>query len=93
MYLQSLVLTHATTHSRDRWQQLMLIEYKKHVCSIKDCENSQEDFFLCKEHIEKYVKIVPSFDLYYELISNRIEEYIENPPPSDWEGVFVAKTK
>ena len=23
----------------------------------------------------------------------RIEEYIENPPPSDWEGVFVAKTK
>ena len=44
-------------------------------------------------HIEKYVNNVPSFNLYYELISNRIEEYIENPPPSDWEGVFVAKTK
>ena len=53
----------------------------------------KQDWASAREHIEKYVKIVPSFDLYYELISNRIEEYIENPPPSDWEGVFVAKTK
>ncbi len=52
-----------------------------------------QDWTSAREHIEKYVKIVPSFDLYYELISNRIEEYIENPPPNDWEGVFVAKTK
>jgi len=53
----------------------------------------KQDWVSAREHIKKYVKDVPSFDLYYELISNRIEEYIENPPPSDWEGVFVAKTK
>jgi adenylate cyclase len=53
----------------------------------------KQDWASAREHIEKYVKIVPTFDLYYELISNRIEEYIENPPPNDWKGVFVAKTK
>ena len=46
-----------------------------------------------KEHVKKYKAIVPSFNLYYELILNRTEEYIQNPPPSDWKGVFVAKTK
>ena len=54
--------------------------------------DTRENFEITKD-IEKYVNNVPSFNLYYELISNRIEEYIENPPPSDWEGVFVAKTK
>ena len=53
----------------------------------------KQDWASAREHIEKYVKIVPSFNLYFKLISNRIEEYIENPPPSNWEGVFVAKTK
>ena len=53
----------------------------------------KQDWASAREHIKKYVKNVPSFDLYYDLISNRIEEYIENPLPSDWEGVFVAKTK
>ena len=52
-----------------------------------------QDWSQASMHIEKYANNVPSFNLYYELISNRIEEYIENPPPSDWEGVFVAKTK
>jgi len=46
-----------------------------------------------KTHVKKYKETVPSFNLYYELISNRTQEYIKNPPPSDWEGVFVAKTK
>lgn len=32
----------------------MLIEYKTHICNIKNCEKSQEDFFICKEHLEKY---------------------------------------
>ena len=53
----------------------------------------KQDWASAREHIEKYVKIVPSFNLYFKLISNRIGEYIENPPPSNWEGVFVAKTK
>ena len=46
-----------------------------------------------KAHIKKYAENIPSFNLYFELISNRIEAYIENPPPSDWQGVFVAETK
>ena len=46
-----------------------------------------------KAHIKKYAENIPSFKLYFELISNRIEAYIENPPPSDWQGVFVAETK
>ena len=46
-----------------------------------------------KRHILFYKEKVPSFNLYYELISNRVEEYIENPPPNDWKGVFEAQTK
>ena len=46
-----------------------------------------------KTHILFYKEKVPSFNTYYELISNRVEEYIENPPPNDWQGVFVANTK
>ncbi len=46
-----------------------------------------------KTHILSYKEKVPSFNTYYELISNRVEEYIENPPPNDWQGVFVANTK
>jgi hypothetical protein len=32
----------------------MLIEYKENTCNIKNCENSQENYFICKEHLEKY---------------------------------------
>ena len=44
-------------------------------------------------HIGKYREKLPFFNLYYDLISDRTEEYSQNPPPSDWQGVFVAKTK
>ena len=35
------------------------------------------------------------FDLsgLYDLYEERITEYEANPPPSDWDGVFVATTK
>tara|TARA_B100000214_G_C23933204_1_gene611842 strand:- start:605 stop:1438 length:834 start_codon:yes stop_codon:yes gene_type:complete len=46
-----------------------------------------------KAHIGKYREKLPFFNLYYDLISDRTEEYSQNPPPSDWQGVFVAKTK
>ena len=46
-----------------------------------------------KTHILYYKEKVPSFNTYYELISNRVQEYLEDPPPNDWQGVFVANTK
>jgi adenylate cyclase len=30
---------------------------------------------------------------FYELYERRIAEYISAPPPADWDGVYVAKTK
>jgi hypothetical protein len=33
----------------------MLIEYKSNTCNIKDCQNPIKDYFLCTEHLEKYV--------------------------------------
>ncbi len=30
---------------------------------------------------------------YYEILSERINEYEKNPPPNDWDGVYVATSK
>jgi adenylate cyclase len=30
---------------------------------------------------------------YYELMEKRIRHYQEEPPPADWDGVFVATSK
>ena len=30
---------------------------------------------------------------YYEMIKERCEEYLRNPPPADWDGVFRSQTK
>ena len=30
---------------------------------------------------------------YYEMMSERINEYKQSPPPKDWDGVFVATSK
>lgn len=32
-------------------------------------------------------------DAYYELFSARMADFTKNPPPEDWDGVFVAKDK
>ena len=34
-----------------------------------------------------------ALDELYDLYRERIDEYRENPPPIDWDGVFVATTK
>ena len=44
-------------------------------------------------HIQKYQSQIHEFHLYYELFSNRINELKQNPPGSDWQGVFVADFK
>ena len=30
---------------------------------------------------------------YYEILTERINEYEKNPPPKDWDGVYVATSK
>jgi adenylate cyclase len=32
-------------------------------------------------------------EVLYDLYEERIEEYKENPPGSDWDGVFIATSK
>jgi len=32
-------------------------------------------------------------DVLYDLYDERIDEYVANPPPTDWDGVFVATSK
>ena len=32
-------------------------------------------------------------DVLYDLYEERIEEYRKNPPPTEWDGVFVATSK
>jgi len=35
----------------------------------------------------------PSLAGYYDIMSKRIEEFRHDPPPPDWDGVYVAKSK
>ena len=30
---------------------------------------------------------------YYEILSERINDYEKNPPPTNWDGVYVATSK
>ena len=30
---------------------------------------------------------------YYEILKERINEYEKNPPPKNWDGVYVATSK
>jgi len=41
---------------------------------------------------ERALKIAPQ-DGPSQVYSMRCQHYIENPPPEDWDGVFIMKTK
>ena len=43
-------------------------------------------------YFQKVLKIKPN-DGPAKVYLDRCEHYIENPPPADWDGVFVMKTK
>lgn len=50
------------------------------------------EFEQAKEHFAQALKIDPEdgpSKVYYA----RCKHYIENPPPEDWDGVFVMNTK
>jgi adenylate cyclase len=52
---------------------------------LRDWKKSRECFEYCK-------RIVPE-DGPSQIYFNRIEEYSQNPPPEDWDGVFTMQTK
>ncbi len=43
-------------------------------------------------HFEKALSIIPD-DGPSQMYINRCKEYIQSPPPPDWDGVYVMKTK
>lgn len=45
-----------------------------------------------KKYFARAIKIDPE-DGPSKVYYRRCEHYIENPPPDDWDGVFVMKTK
>ena len=44
-------------------------------------------------HMEKCREMRPDMDVLWDLYQERLEEYRENPPPADWDGVFRATSK
>jgi len=69
-------------------QQLQLLEqYNKALALYK-----QRKFQEALEEFKKALQIVPD-DEPSQLYVERCLEYIKNPPPEDWDGVFVMKTK
>jgi adenylate cyclase len=55
----------------------------------------QQDFSGATQAIERCRKFGDGFGLSYlfDIYSERIRVFEENPPPSDWNGVFVLETK
>jgi hypothetical protein len=43
--------------------------------------------------IDELISSPNELALYYRHMKKRIDEYITNPPATDWEGVYVAKNK
>ena len=56
-------------------------------------EYRQQNWQAAKAMIQELTVCPNELGLYYAHMSARIEEYIINPPPLDWEGVYVAKNK
>ncbi len=54
----------------------------------------KQDWKFCTDAIsELRGKFAGTLDSYYDIITDRIEDYKKNPPPRDWDGVYVATTK
>ena len=52
-----------------------------------------QDFGQAEELCKTCRTIPGSPEVLYDLYDERIEEYKENPPGPDWDGVFVATSK
>ena len=54
----------------------------------------KQDWKHCKDCIDSLMgQFSGSLDSYYEIITDRIEEFKKNPPSKEWDGVYVATTK
>ena len=54
----------------------------------------KQDWKHCKDCIDNLMgQFDGSLDSYYEIITDRIEEFKKNPPSKEWDGVYVATTK
>ena len=56
-------------------------------------EYRQQNWQAAKAIIQELTASPNELELYYAHMRTRIEEYVTNPPPADWEGVYVAKNK
>lgn len=56
-------------------------------------EYRQQNWQAAKAIIQELTASPNELGLYYAHMRTRIEEYVTNPPPADWEGVYVAKNK
>lgn len=56
-------------------------------------EYRQQNWQAAKAIIQELTASPNELGLYYAHMRTRIEEYVTNPPPTDWEGVYVAKNK
>lgn len=53
----------------------------------QDWDRALETISLCRDRLDGVL------NGFYDIYVSRIEEYKANPPPSDWDGVYVATTK
>ena len=54
----------------------------------------KQNWKFCEDAIDNLMgKFSGELDSYYTIITDRIKDYKINPPPKDWDGVFVATTK
>ena len=73
----------------------MITEQKKEVVRLFSEGRKQYklmEFSKAKELFDQALKVNPE-DGPSKVYSMRCQIYIENPPPEDWDGVFVMKTK
>jgi tetratricopeptide (TPR) repeat protein len=69
-------------------KQLQLLEQYNKALSLYKQRKWKEAL----QEFKKALEIVPD-DGPSQLYIERCKEYIKNPPPDDWDGVFVMKTK
>ena len=54
----------------------------------------KQNWKFCDDAIDNLMgKFSGELDSYYAIISERIKDFKSNPPPKDWDGVYVATTK
>ena len=52
-----------------------------------------QDWDGARKLIEDCRCLDPRLDILYEMYEERIDQYLQEPPGDDWDGVFVATTK